>query len=55
MLALNSVLVATAFGLYYMAGETIRLWMSNAHVAAGFCLPLFLLVHIAFGRRTRAR
>jgi hypothetical protein len=54
MLALNGVLVATSFGLYYTAGETIRSWMSNAHIAAGFCLPLFLLVHIALGRRTRS-
>lgn len=53
MLAVNSVLVATSFGLYYMAGEMLRSWMSNAHIAAGFCLPLFLLVHIALGRRTR--
>jgi hypothetical protein len=55
MLALNTVLVSTAFGLYYMGSENVRPWMSDIHIAAGFCLPVLLIMHIALGRRTRSR
>ena len=53
MLSLNTVLVATAFGLYYLGSDNVRPWMSDVHIAAGFCLPIFLLMHIALGRRPR--
>lgn len=55
MVTLNTVLIATSFGLYYMGGEGVRSWMSTIHTAAGCCLPFGLLVHIANGRRTRSR
>jgi heme A synthase len=55
MLTLNTTLVATSFGLYYMGSEAIRPWMSNIHIAAGFCLPVFVILHIALGRRASAR
>jgi len=32
---MNDELVATSFGLYYMAGETVRPWMGNVHIVAG--------------------
>jgi hypothetical protein len=55
MIALGSVLVATSFGLYYTGSETLRPWISDIHIAAGFCLPAFLIVHVALGRRTASR
>jgi heme A synthase len=54
MLTLNAVLVVTSFGLYYIASETVRPWMSNIHIAGGFCLPFLFVLHIALGRRTRS-
>jgi hypothetical protein len=50
MLAFNAVLIATAFGLYYLASETVRPWASDLHIAFGLSLPLLLLVHVKAGR-----
>jgi hypothetical protein len=55
MVAVNAVLIATAFGLYYAGSETLRPWISDLHIAAGLALPAALLVHVWLGRRTRAR
>jgi heme A synthase len=55
MVTLNTLLVATLFGLYYMGSEAIRPWMSNIHIAAGFCLPVILVLHITLGRRASSR
>jgi hypothetical protein len=55
MLALNAMLIATSFGLYYIASETVRPWISNIHITAGFCLPVLIVLHMALGRRTRSR
>ena len=55
MVALNSLLITTSFGLYYIGSEAIRPWMSNIHIAAGLCLPALLVGHIALGRRSRSR
>jgi cytochrome c biogenesis protein CcdA len=51
MITFNAVLIATAFGLYYLGSETVRPWMSWIHIAAGFSLPLLFPVHIFLGRR----
>ena len=42
----NAVLIATAFGLYYLATETLRPWASDVHIACGLAMPLLLLVHV---------
>lgn len=55
MAAFNAILIATAFGLYYLGSETLRPWMSWIHIAAGLLLTLGLPVHIYLGRRTSAR
>ena len=55
MVTLNSVLIATSFGLYYNGSEVIRPWISDIHIAIGVCLPVFLLVHIVLGRRTSSK
>jgi uncharacterized protein (TIGR03382 family) len=55
MVAVNAVLIVTAFGLYYAGSETLRPWASDLHIAVGIALPLVLLVHVWLGRRTRQR
>jgi hypothetical protein len=50
MIACNAVLIATAFGLYYLGVETLRHWASDVHIAAGVALPLLLSFHIWLGR-----
>ena len=51
MVGLNTVLVVTAFGLYYFGSDTVRPWMSWIHIAVGFSLPVLLALHILLGRR----
>jgi hypothetical protein len=51
MASLNAVLIATAFGLYYLGSETLRPWMSWIHIAAGLLLALLFPLHIYLGRR----
>jgi hypothetical protein len=51
MVALNTVLVVTAFGLYYLGSETVRPWMSWIHIVVGFLLPVLLALHVFLGRR----
>jgi hypothetical protein len=53
MIAINTLLIATAFGLYYAGSDTLRPWISDLHIVVGVALPLGLLVHIWLGRRTR--
>ena len=52
MVALNVVLIATAFGLYYAGAEILRPWISDVHIAVGFALPLLLALHVWLGRRS---
>jgi hypothetical protein len=52
MVLVNVLLIATSFSLYYVGSDAIRPWMSDIHIGAGFCLPLWLVLHILFGRRT---
>lgn len=49
----NTVLIVTAFGLYYLGSDTVRPWMSWIHIAAGLFITLMLPVHILLGRRAR--
>ena len=53
MAVVNAALIASAFGLYYAGSETLRPWISDAHIVVGFALPAVLLVHVWLGRRTR--
>jgi len=53
MVTVNAVLIGTAFGLYYLGSDTVRPWMSGMHIAFGFFLPLWLLVHVVRGKRGR--
>ena len=53
MVAFNAVLIATAFGLYYLASEILRPWASDLHIAFGLAMPLLFLAHVKTGRRKR--
>jgi hypothetical protein len=54
MIAVNAVLIATAYGLYYAGADTLRHWMSVIHIVVGLALPAGLLAHVWLGRH-RAR
>ena len=47
------VLTVTGYELYYAGGENLRAWTSWIHLAIGLALPLFLILHIWLGKRTR--
>ncbi|WGJ14745.1 hypothetical protein QEV83_19390 [Methylocapsa sp. D3K7] len=53
MAVCNAVLIATAFGLYYLASEALRPWASDIHLAFGLALPVLMLVHVQVGRKQR--
>lgn len=53
MIALSSVLIFTAFGLYYLGSEATRPWISWTHIVFGFVLPALILLHVVLGRRSR--
>jgi hypothetical protein len=53
MLAINAVLILTAYALYYSGSDMFRTWASDLHIAAGLLLPLWLGVHVWLGWRAR--
>jgi len=53
MMTFNTLLVATAFGLYYAGSDMLRAWISDVHIAIGLVVPPLILVHVAAGRRSR--
>jgi len=50
MIAINTALIVTGFGLYYAGSEFLRAWISDIHIAVGFALPALLALHIWVGR-----
>jgi cation transport ATPase len=50
MVALHAILIATAFGLYYIGSEMLRAWASALHIAVGLLLPIMALAHLRAGR-----
>jgi hypothetical protein len=53
MIAFNGALIATAFGLYYLGAETLRLKAVDLHIGAGLLLPVLFVTHVIVGRRSR--
>lgn len=53
MLAVNAVLIVTAYALYYSGSDALRRWASDLHIAAGLFLPLWLGLHVWLGWRAR--
>ncbi len=46
LIAVCGVLIATGWALYYVGGETVRLWISRTHGMIGLALPLIIFVHV---------
>ncbi|MGI8569781.1 MAG: hypothetical protein ACR2KT_12285 [Methylocella sp.] len=55
MLAFNAALMASIFGLYYLASEILRPWASGLHIAFGSVMPLLFLAHVKTGRKLAER
>jgi len=51
MATLTALLIATAFGLYYIGSDTLRGWASDLHIALGLAFPTLLAAHVMTGRR----
>jgi len=52
---LASLLVLTAYGLYYCGDETIRPWIATVHWGFGLAAPGAFLLHQSVGRLRAAR
>ena len=48
-----AVLSVTGYGLYYAGDESLREWTSWIHLGVGLALPLFLILHVWLGKKTR--
>tara|TARA_R110002072_G_scaffold51389_1_gene137902 strand:+ start:93461 stop:93700 length:240 start_codon:yes stop_codon:yes gene_type:complete len=46
--------VVSAWFLYYLANEEVRQWIVNFHLASGSSIPLLIVLHLIFGKRTTA-
>jgi hypothetical protein len=55
MVALNVLLVATAFGLYYAGSDVARSRISGLHIVVGTILPALFVIHVLLGRRMARR
>jgi hypothetical protein len=51
--AVNAILIASGYLLYYFSGEDSRAWISASHWIVGTGLPVFVLWHVWAGRRSR--
>ena len=55
MLAVLAALILTAYGLYYVAGEESRPWISVIHWAIGLGMVPAMILHVVVGRLKNAR
>ena|SRR6266496_572504 len=55
LLAFNTVLVVTGYGLYYAGGEQVRPWISRIHWLAGLATPAIIAWHIWRGKISAAK
>jgi cation transport ATPase len=53
-ITLYGLLIATAFGLYYLGSEAVRPWISYVHIAFGLAVPAVIVVHVMVGRASTA-
>jgi small-conductance mechanosensitive channel len=53
-LTLYGLLIATAFGLYYLGSEAVRPWISYVHIAFGLAVPAVITAHVMVGRASTA-
>ena len=50
-----SLLMLSAYGLYYLGDENLRPIVTYAHAATGACLPFLLAAHLIQGQKRRWR
>lgn len=55
MIASMLLLIATGFGLYYIAGESDRPTWSALHWVVGLGLAVLIVLHVLLGRATRQK
>lgn len=55
LIAIMTVLIVTGYGLYYIADEAARPWLSIVHWVGGLTVAAGLLLHVVQGRKTRAK
>ncbi len=53
LVTLFTIQVVTAYLLYYLANEEIRLIVSYIHLINGACFPIVLIIHIVLGVKSR--
>jgi cation transport ATPase len=53
-LVMYGLLIATAFGLYYLGSEALRPWISTIHIAFGLAVPAVITAHVMVGRASVA-
>ena len=53
MIAVSGILVVSGYGLYYCGIEGARDFISVSHLVIGILLPVFLLIHMMLGRRSK--
>lgn len=53
LLGVFGILTITGYGLYYAGGEELRAWTSWIHLSVGLSIPLLIVLHLVFGKRTR--
>ena len=53
-IAMYGLLIATAFGLYYLGSEALRPWISTIHIAFGLAVPAVITAHVMVGRASVA-
>lgn len=53
LLAACGLLALGGWALYYVAGDTVRPWVSVSHWLLGLALPALVLAHIVGARRER--
>ena len=50
LIAVNAILIATGYGLYYASDEAFRAWLSRWHAWIGLGLTLLIPIHVLVGR-----
>jgi hypothetical protein len=51
MIAINTILIVTAYLLYYSGSDSVRAWGGELHIIGGLALPPAIALHVWLGRR----
>ena len=55
LIGLVSTQIITAYLLYYLANEDVRMVISYIHLISGLSLPVVLLIHVLYGLRRKQK